>query len=99
MLFSWLILLLFYILSKILPKHNFIRKYLRKINYKMAIIGQYVSIMNAFYFNLPIISSKGYQNNFTEKINIASQNFLIIFSTFTTCFSYIFLDKEAKKKS
>ena len=55
MFFSWLILFVFYILSKILPKHNFIRNYLRKIDYKMAIIAQYVSIMNAFYFNLPII--------------------------------------------
>ncbi len=64
MFFSWLVLFVFYILSKILPKNNFIRNYLRKIDYKMAIIAQYISIMNAFYLNLPIISAKSYQKNF-----------------------------------
>ena len=99
MMFSYFVLFLFYFLSRILPKGNFLKKYLQSIDYRMAIVAQYVSIMNVFFFNLPIITERSYQNSFTDKVNLVCKNFLFIFSSFTACFSFIFLDKVAEKKS
>jgi hypothetical protein len=82
-----------------LPEGSFIKKILKHINYKIAVVAQYVSIMNAFYFNLPTITERSYQNTFIEKINLAAQNFLFVFSTFSVCFSLFMLDKVINKKS
>jgi hypothetical protein len=99
LLFSYCILALFYFLSRTLPKGNFLKKYLQDIDYRMAVVAQYVSIMNVFYFNLPVITERSHQSSFAEKINLTCQNLLFVFSTFAACFSFVFLDKATKKKA
>jgi hypothetical protein len=74
------------------------KRLIKKIDYKMAFIGQYLSMMNSFYLNLPTIAQKSYQNSFYEKINLTAQNFLFVFSTFVICFSLAMLEKGVSKK-
>jgi len=61
---SYIMLGLIYLLSKKLSKGNFVQKKLACIDYKMVVLAQYISIMNIFIFNLPIIIERGYQTNF-----------------------------------
>jgi hypothetical protein len=61
---SYAILLLMYYLSKKLPENNLIRLYLIKINFKVALLGQYMAIMNNFVLNFPLIRHQSYHDCF-----------------------------------
>jgi hypothetical protein len=95
---SSLILAFLFFLSLVLPKENILRKKLSGLNYKIMLLSQFVSISPNFFFSLPIITQQSYQENFIEKINLAFENLILIFSAFVSCLILFKFDVTSKNK-
>jgi hypothetical protein len=95
---SSLILAFLFFLSVVLPTQNILRKKLSGLNYQIMLLSQFISISPAFFFNLPIVTQQSYQENFIEKINLAFQNLILIFSAIVSCLILFKFDVTSKNK-